>query len=48
MRNRKKESAQISVAIVGAAGRIGRALVRCSQSFPRLRIAAAIERAGHP
>jgi len=48
VRNRKTESAQINVAIVGAAGRIGRALVRCSQSFPRLRIAAAIERAGHP
>jgi 4-hydroxy-tetrahydrodipicolinate reductase len=36
------------IVILGAAGRMGQALLRCSRRFPDLRVAAAIEAAGHP
>jgi 4-hydroxy-tetrahydrodipicolinate reductase len=38
----------LSLSILGAAGRMGQKLVACSRDFPELRIAAAIERDGHP
>ena len=37
-----------SIAILGAAGRMGQKLVSCSRDFPSLRLAAAIEQPGHP
>jgi 4-hydroxy-tetrahydrodipicolinate reductase len=36
-----------NLAILGAAGRMGQALVRCAQRLPDVRIAAAIETEGH-
>lgn len=40
------ESEIISVGIIGAAGRMGRALVGCLHSFPGLRLAGAVEEGG--
>jgi 4-hydroxy-tetrahydrodipicolinate reductase len=37
-----------SIAIMGAAGRMGQSLVRCVPACPNLRLAVALERAGHP
>jgi 4-hydroxy-tetrahydrodipicolinate reductase len=36
------------IAILGAGGRMGKALVRCSDQFSGIKIAAAIEQPGHP
>ena len=36
-----------TIAILGAAGRMGQMLLRCSKHFPDLRITAAYEQAGH-
>lgn len=36
-----------TIAILGAAGRMGQMLLRCSKHFPDLRIIAACEQAGH-
>ena len=36
------------VAILGAGGRMGKALIRCAVQFPEIKIAAAIEQPGHP
>lgn len=38
----------INVAIVGAAGRMGQALVRCSKLMPQLKLVAAVEAASCP
>ncbi|MDA0577269.1 MAG: 4-hydroxy-tetrahydrodipicolinate reductase [Verrucomicrobia bacterium] len=37
-----------TLAILGAGGRMGQALVRCSASFKDLRVGVALERANHP
>lgn len=37
-----------NVVILGAAGRMGQALIRCAQRMPDVRATAAIEQAGHP
>ena len=34
--------------ILGAAGRMGEALIRCAQREPKTRVVAAIEKSGHP
>ena len=36
-----------NIAILGAAGRMGQALIRCSQRLPELKVVAALETAGH-
>jgi 4-hydroxy-tetrahydrodipicolinate reductase len=36
-----------NLAILGAAGRMGQALVRCARRFPDLRVVAALEAPGH-
>jgi len=37
-----------TIAILGAAGRMGQTLLRCSRRFPGLRVTGAREQAGHP
>jgi len=37
-----------NIAILGAAGRMGQALLRCSRRLENLRVVAALETAGHP
>ncbi len=37
-----------TLAILGAAGRMGQMLLRCSTRFPELRVVGACEQAGHP
>jgi len=37
-----------TIAIVGAAGRMGQALVRCAPRVPGLQVVAAVDRADHP
>lgn len=41
-------STTTTIAIMGAAGRMGQALIRGALQFPDLRVAAALERAEHP
>lgn len=36
------------IAILGAAGRMGQMLIRCTPHIPELKIVAAVETAGHP
>ena len=38
----------ISIAIMGAGGRMGSALVQAVKNFPNLKLAAAVEQPGHP
>ena len=38
----------MTIAILGAAGRMGQMLLRCSKRFPDLRVGGACEQAGHP
>ena len=38
----------ISIAIMGAGGRMGAALIRSVKNFPNLKLAAAVEQPGHP
>ncbi|MBM4163150.1 MAG: 4-hydroxy-tetrahydrodipicolinate reductase [Lentisphaerae bacterium] len=37
-----------TIAILGAAGRMGQMLIRCAARLPELRVTGACERAGHP
>jgi len=37
-----------TIAVLGAAGRMGAALIRCAARLPEVRLAAAIEQPGHP
>ena len=38
----------MTIAILGAAGRMGQMLLRCAKRFPGLRVGGAYEQAGHP
>ena len=37
-----------NIMILGAAGRMGKALIRCAESFEKITVTAAVDRTGHP